>query len=158
MRWISHASFDEMFFHVSQFEFLFKIICNEISVDAVLASVDVGRDKATLRERMNADVALGDDNEPAPAAGVFDMIVGSGQHNRLHKRTHMQGVAQFREAGENGLFAIETLRIPAVTVDGDVFSEMDGHTRIVYRIRDDAFCKVKENRRQCVLAAGTRSQ
>ena len=69
------------------------------------------------------------------------VIVRRGNDDRLHERTHMERIAHFGKGGENGLFAIEALRIPSVAVDSDMFAEVDSH--------DENNNIKKEIRRRC---------
>ncbi len=77
MSGIFHAAFDEMSFNVLELKFLLEIANNEINIDAVLASVDIGGNEATLWKSVDADMTLGNHENTAPTAGVFYVIIRS---------------------------------------------------------------------------------
>ncbi len=113
-----------MRFHAFEFEFSFEKISDKILINAVLAGIDIGGKKTAFGKGVDADMTLGDDHKTAPAAWILDMIVRRRDNRRPHERTHAEGVANLGEGRENRFLAIETIRIPAITVNGDVFAEM----------------------------------
>lgn len=124
---VFEPAFYEMSLDIFELELLLEEIDYIVFIHAVLTSIDIGRDESALREGMDADMALGDDNETAPPAWVFDVIVGSRNDNWFSERTHAQSIAELRETGENSLFTIKALRIPTVAVDSNMFSKMGCH-------------------------------
>ena len=64
-------------------------------VNAILAGVYVCREKTTLGKRMNANMALCDNDKPAPTPGVFAMVLRRRNDKRIGERTHTKRSAQF---------------------------------------------------------------
>lgn len=123
---ILEPAFDEIHFNFFEQKLLLEIANDEVDIDAILARVDIGRDKAAFRKGVDADVALGNHENTAPAARVFYMIIGSGVdlHMRLTERTHPKRITQFRETRQDCLFVIEPVMVAPVSVNGYVFAEM----------------------------------
>lgn len=134
-----------MSFYIFKLKFLLKVISHKFFIHTVLASIHIGRDEPTLGESMDTDMTLCYENESAPSARVFDMVVRRGENYRFHKRTHAKRIAKLREAGKDSFFAIKALRIPTVTVDGNMLAKMGPH-RIYSSTK-------RKNRRQRVCIA-----
>ena len=90
--WVFYPAFDEMRFYIFKLEFFLKEIDNESFVHTVLAGIHIGRDEATLWERVNTNVTLCDDNKSTPSARVLDMIIWNRDDDRLHKRAHTERI------------------------------------------------------------------
>lgn len=123
---VLESAFDEISFYLLELELLLEIINDKVDVDAVLASVDVGGYKAALRKRMNADVALGNHENTAPTARVFNMIIGSGVdlHMRLTEGAHSKRIAKPCEARKDCLVVVESVMVAIVSVNGYVLTKM----------------------------------
>lgn len=126
-----------MSLNIFELEFLLEEINNEILINAILTGIHIGGDEPTLREGVDADMALGDDDESAPPSRILDVIVGRGDDGRLHERAHTESVAEFGKTGENGLFAVEALRVSTVAVNGHVFTKMGCHRALLYYKKKD---------------------
>lgn len=123
---VVESAFDEISFYLLEPELLLEIINDEVDVDAVLASVDVGGYKAALRKRMNADVALGNHENAAPATRVLNMIIGSGVdlHMWLTEWAHPKRIAKPCEARQNCLLVVESVMVALVSVNGYMLTKM----------------------------------
>ena len=121
---VFEPAIDEMRFDIFKLELLLKKISNDICIHAILTGVDIGRNESAFRKCVDADVALSDDDEPAPAARILDMVIRCGDDHWFRKRAHLERVTQFGKNRENDFFTAETFRITAVTVDSDVFAEV----------------------------------
>ncbi len=95
-----------MLLNLFEFELLFEVINDEVNVKAVLAGVDIGGKESAFRKRMNTDMAFGDDDEAAPPSRVFQMVVGSGDDERLREHLHLEDSAKLGETRYDCLFAI----------------------------------------------------
>lgn len=81
---IFHSALYEMSFNTLKFKFLFEVTNDEININPILTCIHVGRNEATLWERVDADMALRNNDEATPTTGVLNMIIRSGDDNRFH--------------------------------------------------------------------------
>lgn len=110
--------------YILKLEFLLKKIYNEGLINAILASVYIGGKKAALRECVDTDMALCNDDKAAPAARILDMIIRRRCNNRLHERAHAQRVADFGERSHHRLLTIQASWIAPITINSDMFSKV----------------------------------
>lgn len=68
------AANDEVRFDFLQAEFIFEVVEDKLSVEAVFAGVEVGANEAATGKGVNADVAFLNNDKAAPAARIFDVI------------------------------------------------------------------------------------
>ena len=109
---------------IFELELLFEIINYVVFIHTILASVHVSGDKSALRESVNTDMALGNDNKTAPSTWILYVIIRRRNNQWLREWAHAKSTAEFRETGENSLFAVEAFGVPTVTINGNVFAKM----------------------------------
>ena len=73
---------------------------------------------------MNADVALDDDHDATPAAGVLEAVGFGPVHGRLGQFVHAKSFRQFTEALLNQLPIQQLFARTTVGVDHEVLAEM----------------------------------
>lgn len=129
---VLETALDEMRLDLLELKLLLEKVSDEILVHAVLAGVDVCGDKTTLREGVDTDVTLGDDDETAPTTRILDVVVRCGKNHGLHQRAHAESVANLSESRENRLLAVEAFRVAAVAVNRDVLAEVGCHRTSLY--------------------------
>ncbi len=69
------APLDKVGFGLLEGELFCEIVLDEGEIHSVLAGIDIDADEPTGREGMNGNVAFGDHDDAAPAAGVFASVV-----------------------------------------------------------------------------------
>jgi hypothetical protein len=64
--WVLQSPLDEMFFDALKLEFFLEEIYDIVLVNVILACINIRSEKPTPWERMNSNMALGDNHKPAP--------------------------------------------------------------------------------------------
>lgn len=119
-----------MGFGFFQFKCLFDKRRDRHAIEVILARIDVCREETAFRKGMNTDVAPGDNEESAPATGIFGMPFRCPENERFCQRAHPQLIAELAKDKRYRFLTVETFRIPSVSVNRYVFAEMSYHDGI----------------------------
>lgn len=105
-----------MLFNLLEVECFYEKVDDEICINSILTRVNVCTHKVPSRKGMHADMALRDDEECAPSAGVLDVIVGRRHDMCLAQWAHSENLAKLFQAGAYEFLVVQALRIALVPI------------------------------------------
>ena len=90
---ILESAFNKMRLNIFKLKLFLKEINHKFLINTILTGVDISREKTTLRESMDTDMTLGNDDETTPSARVLDMVIWGGNNHGFRKWMHPEQIA-----------------------------------------------------------------